>query len=263
LAGGQSLVPLLNLRLARPDLVVSIRGVDELKEISERDGVLRVGAGVTQTAGERSGLVQSTAPLLHEAIRNIAHPQIRNRGTICGSLAHHDPFAELPAAAVALGARLLVKSWRGERVVEAHDFFTFPYSTDLQSDEMLTEVQIPVATPNEGFAFVEARRRRGDFASVAVAVRVRRGAAGLVEDAAVVLVGVAGRPHRSQAAHELVVATDLNERVAALAAAAVADEINPADDIHLSGASRRGIAASLVESALTEAWRRVPSGTAN
>src|SRR5689334_13477947 len=173
LAGGQSLIPVMNFRLAEPALLIDINRVAELDFIRrDGDGTLRIGGLTRQRRLERDPLVAAAAPLLHEAVPFIAHPQIRNRGTLGGSLAHADSRAELPAVAVALRARLRLQRAGGDRWVKAREFFTGLLSTALEPDEILTEVALPATPPRTGWAFLEDARRHGDYAQVGVAAGV-------------------------------------------------------------------------------------------
>lgn len=257
IAGGQSLVPLLNLRLARPDVLVDLAGVEELRAIREDGEVLAIGAGVTQAEAERSDLVRRAAPLLHRALPYIGHPQTRARGTVCGSLAHNDPAAELPAVVLALDAVLRVHSTRGERLVPAASFFPFPFSTVLEPDELLHEVQIPLPVTGRGAgsAFVEMRRRRGDFATVSVACLLHRADDGTVARVAIALSGVGGRPVRAGEVEAGLTGLAVTTAVAAEAGAAVAAGLDPPDDMHASAVFRRELAADLVAAALQDAWK--------
>src|SRR6516164_5986823 len=169
LAGGQSFVPLLNMRLASPTFIVDINHIAELQYIEQEDGYLAIGATVRQRQVERSGLVQEKHPLLIEVIKHIGHMQIRNRGTVVGSIAHADPAAELPALLICLNGEALVQNIHGERIIPAADFFTGYLATALEPGEMLTEVRFPMLAPQSGWAFMEFARRSGDYALVGAA----------------------------------------------------------------------------------------------
>jgi CO/xanthine dehydrogenase FAD-binding subunit len=201
LAGGQSLVPLLNLRLARPELVVDLNGIAELDYIRADDGVLRIGAMTRQLALERSELVGERWPLLHKAVRFVGHTQIRTRGTVGGSVAHADPAAELPVALAALGARFLLRSPRGERVVGAGELFVGPLSTSREADELLVEVEVPEQPAGAGAGFSEHARTHGDFATAGAAAVVLHGS-----HAGIALLGAGPVPARAEAAEEALVA---------------------------------------------------------
>jgi CO/xanthine dehydrogenase FAD-binding subunit len=173
LAGGQSLIPAMNFRLAQPGVLIDINGVAELDYIRE-DGALRIGALTRTRTLERSQLVAERAPLLYEAVPHVAHPQIRNRGTFGGNLAHADPASELPAVVLALNARLHLQSTKGHRSIDARAFFTGALTTALRDDEMLVEVELPSLPLRTGTAFLEVARRRGDYAMMGVAAVVTR-----------------------------------------------------------------------------------------
>ena len=172
LAGGQSLIPMLNFRLARPGVLVDITRIPELGRMERHNGTLVVGAAVPQAEAERSALAAEACPMLAQALHHVGHPQIRARGTVGGSLAHADASAELAAVALALDATLVVRGQEGERTVPADSFFIGPWMTAIKDDELLTEVHLPVL-PDHRTAFVELARRRGDFAVVGLAVAVR------------------------------------------------------------------------------------------
>ncbi|MQA79127.1 MAG: molybdopterin dehydrogenase [Streptosporangiales bacterium] len=192
LAGGQSLVPVLAMRLGRPGVLVDINEVDGLDAMDEVDGVLRVGATVRQRRVERDPRSR-TVPLLTKALPFVGHRELRSRGTVCGSLAHADPAAELPAVACCLGARLELAGPRGSRTVGAADFFAGAMTTVVADDEVLVAAEFPTARRGEGFGFAEIARRHGDFALAGVATRVRTDGDDVVE-AVVTAFGVSDRP---------------------------------------------------------------------
>jgi CO/xanthine dehydrogenase FAD-binding subunit len=213
LAGGQSLVPLLNFRLARPERLVDINRIAELAFVRESDGRLRLGA-LTRTATlERSELVAERWPLLREAVRHSGHPQIRSRGTVGGSVAHADPAAELPVALTALGARFVVRSMRGTRTLSADELFAGFLTTTLEPDELVVEIDVPRLPPAAGTAFVEYARVHGDFALAGAAVVLS------ADGAAIVLLRAAPTPLRVPAAERALV-EGADEDAARLAAAA-------------------------------------------
>ena len=170
LAGGQSLVPLLNFRLSRPRLLVDLNGVDGLAGIHRRDGSLWIGALTRQRALERSRIVAEGWPVLRDAVRHVAHPAIRNRGTVGGSAAHADPAAELPCALAALDARFHLRSRRGRRVLSPDEFFVAPLESALEPDELLVEIEVPAIAPGARQVFAEHARTHGDFALACVAI---------------------------------------------------------------------------------------------
>lgn len=256
LAGGQSLVPLLNMRLARPSAVIDVNRVEGLAYMREDGGALAIGAMTHQRTVERSELVQRVNPLLHAATRLIGHPQIRNRGTVGGSIAHADPAAEYPAIALALDAEMRIVGPNGERLVPAADFFVTYLTTSLEPAEVLTEVRVPALANGTGWSIQEMTRRHGDFALAGAAVTLTMNA-GACSDARIVLFGVGATPLRVQQAEERLV----GERVDAELIGEVGREIKssidePLADIHATSEYRRNLAGVLAERALLEALER-------
>lgn len=258
LAGGQSLVPLLNFRLARPRVLIDINRVQQLSYIRRREGALHVGALTRHAALERSPLAREGWPLLGEALRELAHPQIRNRGTVGGSVAHADPAAELPVVLTALGATFVVRSAQRTRLLGADDMFRDQLTSGLDGDELLIEVRIPELAPGAGWAFLELARRRGDFALGGVATVGCRDAdgRGFAPGIRIVLLGAAGVPLRATEAEEIVRSQPFDRRLAQDAAAAAAAASEPPSDIHGDERYRRGLLATLTERALVAAWER-------
>jgi CO/xanthine dehydrogenase FAD-binding subunit len=236
LAGGQSLVPLLNFRLARPGRLVDLNGVGELAYVRRSEGTLRIGALTRQSTIERSRLVAREWPLLAQAVGHVAHPAIRNRGTVGGSVAHADPSAELPVALTALRARFHLRSAGGARVVDAADFFEAPLMTVLEPDELLVEIEVDALPDGARTAFAEHARTHGDFAIAGAAV-VRAGR----EHASIALLGAGPTPQRATEAE-----TALRDGASATEAAGLAGAL--LDDDH-----RRALAAALVRQAIEEA----------
>jgi aerobic carbon-monoxide dehydrogenase medium subunit len=254
LAGGQSLVPLLNFRLARPALLIDLNRVAELAYLTERDGGIAIGAMTRQARVERDPALAHSQPLLREAIRWVGHAAIRSRGTIGGSLAHADPAAELPAVVVCLDAQLSVIGPRGRRSIPAADFFLGYLSTALEPDEILLEAWLPALAPCTGQAWLEFARRHGDFALAGVAVSLcLRGER--VETARIVLTGVGGTPVRAREAETLLIGSSVLERVSA-AADAVRSAIDPDADIHATKEYRAHLAGVLTERAVRLAYER-------
>lgn len=255
LAGGQSLVPMLNFRLVRPRHLVDLNGIAELSGIREQDGRVAIGAMTRQRALEQSPLVRRRCPLLADALPHVGHVQIRNRGTIGGSLAHADPAAELPAVAVALDAQLVLRRAGGERLVPAEAFFTGWFTTALAPDELLVEVRLPPLPRGAGTAFVEVARRHGDFALVAAAavVVVRDGT---VAGARVALAGVGAAPVRLPAAEREAEGQPVADETFRSLAAAIAAELDPPSDLHADAVYRRRVAAVVAERALRRAAER-------
>jgi len=253
LAGGQSLVPMLALRLAVFGHLVDLGRVQELRGIERRGDAVWIGAGTTQSAIERSGDVAAGVPLLARATPYIGHFQIRNRGTIGGSLAHADAAAEYPAVALALDADLEIRGPSGERTVPARDFFTGMWTTAVADDELLSGVTFPVWSGRCGFAVEEVARRHGDFAIAGAAVALQLDDDDRVGRCGIGLLGLGYTPERARAAEALAVGTPAGEVDAdELGVAAVAGLTNVPSDLHGSAAYRRRVGAAVV----TRAWRR-------
>ena len=258
LAGGQSLVPLLNFRLARPAVLIDLNRIAALRHITVGDGTLRIGAMARQAAVEVDPDVARGWPLLTEAIGHIAHPQIRNRGTIGGSLAHNDPAAELPAVMLALNAEMTAQGPDGARNIQAEDFFAGTMETALASDELLTEISVPELPEGTGWAFQEAARRQGDFALVAVAVMLRPdGTAGDGIDARVVVTGTGEGPARMTEAETVLAERGTDGDACEAAGNAAAEVSDPADDPHAPAWYRKRLVAALTRRACGEAATRM------
>lgn len=258
LAGGQSLVPTMNFRLAQPSVLIDLNGVNELFHLDsgEPDGV-RIGAMTRQRAVELSSLVAHEAPLVHETMPFIAHPQIRNRGTMGGSIAHADPAAELPAVMLARNARFNVRSSNGARWIPAEDFFTGLFTTALAPEEVLVEIALPALPTRSGWAFREIARRHGDYALVGVAAVVTLDDSGACQDARIVLLSVGDGPILArQAAQLLTGEAPTPAAIEAASETAASRDIDPPSDIHASAAYRRQLAAVLTRRALTHACER-------
>lgn len=251
LAGGQSLMPMLNFRLAAPAHVIDINRVADLDAVSPGpDAGLRVGAMVRQRALERSPLVRERCPLIGQALPFVGHPQIRARGTLGGSLAHADPAAELPAAMVALGARLTLRSAGGERTVGAEDFFVAALATALAPHELLTEIALPPWPARTGSGLQEVAIRRGDFALGGVAATLTLDAEGRVAGARIVCFGVGPRPLRAVDAERSLVGGSPSAPAFAEAGRLASAAVDPSDDIHASASYRRRLAGVLTTRAL-------------
>ncbi|HET9212223.1 MAG TPA: xanthine dehydrogenase family protein subunit M [Thermoanaerobaculia bacterium] len=252
LAGGQSLIPVMNFRLAEPALLIDINRVAELDFLRrDADGTLRIGALTRQRRLERDLLVAEAAPLLHEAVPFIAHPQIRNRGTFGGSLAHADPAAELPALAVALDARLRLRRKDGDRWVDAAGFFAGLFTTALEPEEILVEAAIPPAPPRTGWAFLEIARRHGDYAQAGIAARVTLDESGRCREARLVYLSAGDAPVQAREAARLLAGQELSEAaIEAAAEKASRDEIHPPGDVHSTPEFKRHLARVLTRRAL-------------
>ena len=258
LAGGQSLIPVLNFRLTHPTALIDLNGVAELDFIEKGPGGgLRIGAMTRQRAAERSSSVAAQAPLLAEALPWVAHPAIRNRGTVGGSLAHADPASELPAVMMALGARFGIYAPDGGRLVEAEAFFPGLFSNALEPGEILGEVHLPPPEPGSGVAFEEIARRHGDFALAGVAALVELNPDGGCRGARLGLLGVGTGPILARAASAVLVSyVPTDERIAESARVAAMDDASPLADMHASADYRRHLAETLVRRALVRAVER-------
>jgi aerobic carbon-monoxide dehydrogenase medium subunit len=256
LAGGQSLVALLNFRLVRPEHLVDLNGVVELTGIREDDGHLVIGAMTRQRAVEQSALVRARVPLLSEAMPQIGHVQIRNRGTVGGSLAHADPAGELPAVVAALGGELVARSKRGRRVLTPEQFFVGYLTTALEPDELLVEVRLPATPARTGTAFVEVSRRHGDFALVGVAATVSVDEAGVCTSSAIALTGVGPMPVLAREAARALEGARPSAAAIEEVGARVAAGIEPDSDLHASSDFRKHLANVLTRRALAQAAER-------
>jgi carbon-monoxide dehydrogenase medium subunit len=250
LAGGQSLMPVLNFRLARPAYLIDINRVAGLNQIDNANGVLKLGTMVRQRAVERSTELAARCPLFAQAMPYIGHPQIRNRGTIGGSVAHADPAAELPALMLALDASLTLRKKSGQRVVAAEDFFVTHLTTVLEPDELLTELSIPAWPERTGSSIQEIAMRLGDFALAGVASTLSLGADGRISRARIVCFGVDDRPLRMHEAEESLVGASPAETAFAEAGRLVSAALDPSDDIHASGAYRKRVSGVLTRRTL-------------
>jgi len=258
LAGGQSLVPVMNFRLAQPTLIVDLNELVELGAVRRENGVMRLGAMVRQRTLEFDETVAAHLPLLQETMPYIAHPQIRNRGTLGGSLAHADPAAELPVLAVVLNGRFHLQRQNNSRWVNAADFFTGLFMTALEPEEILTEVELPLLLERTGTAFLELARRHGDFAQAGVAVTVRLDAAGLCQEARLVYLNVGEIPMVAGQAAASLQGQPLNENtIKAAAEIAAQNEIEPTTDVHATAAYKRHLAKVLTIRALNQARDKV------
>ena len=258
LAGGQSLVPVMNFRLAQPTMIVDLNNLTELDTIKRDNGVMRLGAMVRHRQLEFDEMVAHSMPLLHETMPFIAHPQIRNRGTLGGSLAHADPAAELPVVAMVLNGRFRLQSQNSSRWVDARDFFMGLFTTALEPEEILTEVALPLLPPRSGTAFVELARRHGDYAQAGVAVMVRLDEAGLCQEARLVYLNVGEVPMVAGATAVSLQGQPLNENtIQAAAEMATQNEIEPVGDIHATADYKRHLAKVLTIRALNQAKAKV------
>jgi carbon-monoxide dehydrogenase medium subunit len=256
LAGGQSLMPMLNLRYVLPDHVIDLNRVEGLSGIRERDGMLEIGAMTRQRDIEFSDLVRERCPLMYEAIRQVGHRQTRNRGTLGGSLCHLDPAAELVSVATALDASVQVRGPKGERTIGFADFAVAYMTTALDPDELLIAARFPIWPPRHGHAFVEFSRRHGDFAIVSAAVLLTEDENGKITRASVTLGGMGEKPVRAEALERALVGSV--PRAEMLRDICEACRTLPAlDDIHASAAYRRHLATVLSRRAIEKALSRM------
>jgi carbon-monoxide dehydrogenase medium subunit len=244
LAGGQSLLPLMALRLGRPEVVVDIGRVDELRLLESGPDGTRIGALVRHAEAEFSDDLARYAPLVHQAMPHVGHRAIRNRGTVVGSIAHADASAEMPAVCLATGATMVARSHDGEREIDAGEFFEGYLTNSLTDTELLTEVRFPARRPGEGSAVVEVARRHGDYALAGLACRVLV-ADGLVTEAALAFFGIDAVPVRVPDAEAVLVGSAASGEAAAEAAAIVREQLRPTADVHGSANYRRHLAGVL------------------
>lgn len=249
LAGGQSLVPALNLRLLAPDVLIDLNGLSELAGIALAGDRLRLGAMTRHAEIARSDLVATHVPLLTQAVTHVAHAAIRNRGTIGGNLVHADPASEFPACMVALEAELVVAGAGGERRIRAEDFFTGVYTTSLDPHEILVAIEIPVIRPGERHVFLELARRAGDYALVGIACRARV-LGGQLVDIRPVFFAAGPQPIVSRAAAAQLIGVALDEAALARATAALDADLEPEDDLQITAPVRMQLARTLLRRAV-------------
>lgn len=262
LAGGQSLVPAMNFRVVQPGALIDLNRVGELNYVRQADGNLGIGAMRRARQLEQDPLVGKWAPLLREAMPHVAHPQIRNRGTLGGSLAHADPAAELPVIMVALRARFKVRNADGERWVDAQNFFSGMFSTDLASDDMLVEVELPPWQPRTGWSFMEVAPRAGDYALMGVAAMLTLDQDNVCREARLVYLNAGDGPVEAREAALALEGVKLNEVLIEFAAAlASGKEIHPFGNIHASAEFQRHLANVLTRRALEKALERAGEET--
>jgi carbon-monoxide dehydrogenase medium subunit len=252
LAGGQSLVPTMAFRLARPKHLVDINGIAELTRLEVCDGQLCIGACVRHAAFERPPVDGPLGRLMAEVVRHIAHGPIRARGTFCGSIAHADPASEWCLVAAALGAKMVARSTRGERIIPAKDFFDSIMTTMLHEYELLAEVRLPLLAPDTRFGFCEFSRRAGDFA-IAMALATFRVDGAKIAEARIALGGVEAFPRRIETAEAALAGCAPGAAAFAAAAEAAVDAVEPLDDDNISADYRRGLVKTLVQRALERA----------
>lgn len=257
LAGGQSLVPAMNFRLAQPVVLIDINPIESLAYVRPEGGnVVRIGALTRYRALQRDDLVSNHLPLVAEALPQVAHPQIRNRGTIGGNLSHADPASELPAVVLALGGRLHARSAKGERWIEAADFFQGILTTALDDDEMLAEIELPALPARTGTCFLEVARRRGDFAMMGVACTVTLDASGTCANARLAYCNAGDKPMVASRAARTLEGHVIDDSTAAEAAESAKSELAPTGNVQASAAYQRHLAGVLTRRALRTASER-------
>jgi CO/xanthine dehydrogenase FAD-binding subunit len=257
LAGGQSLIPAMNFRLARPAVLIDINGLTELAGVDRSSAHIRIGALTRYRAIERDCALLRDCPMFADALPHIAHPQIRNRGTIGGNLAHADPASELPAIALAMQARMRIRSSGGEREIAASDFFVGALTTGLKADEMLVETVLPPPGPRTGACFKEVARRRGDFALAGVAAILSLDPEGRCVQIRLALCGVGDTPLDASPVASALIGQRCTDRAIEAVAAEVQGTIAPFGNVHASARYQRHIAAVLVRRALATARNRI------
>ncbi len=253
IAGGQSLVPMLAFRLAQPTLLVDLRKLADLRGIRISDAGVTLGAMVRWRDIEDDERLETAHPLLKAAIAHVAHYQIRNRGTVGGSIAHADPAAEMPGIAITCDAEIAVVGKSGAHVIQAADFFQGALTTALTPDEIIVEIRLPAWPAGRRWGFQEFARRRGDFAMAAAAVFYDQDARGKARNAHVGVIGVGDRPLRLTAVEDVLNGQSIDEATIAKADAATSAAVDPQDDIHASAAYRRSLVGTMVERALKNA----------
>ncbi|HKJ37683.1 MAG TPA: xanthine dehydrogenase family protein subunit M [Anaerolineales bacterium] len=257
LAGGQSLVPAMNFRIAQPSILIDLNQVAALSYIREDGEVIRVGAMARERHLEFDASIAKHTPLLHEAVPNIAHPQIRNRGTIGGSIVNADPAAELPVLMLALDARLKAKNVSGERWINAQEFFVGMFTTALEADEILVEIELPFTKPRTGWSFMEVAPRAGDYALMGVAALVTLDDGGNCKSAKLVYLNAGDGPVDAKEVAASLAGEELNdETINAAAAHASEKEITPFGNIHASPEFQTHLANVLTKKALKQALQR-------
>jgi aerobic carbon-monoxide dehydrogenase medium subunit len=263
LSGGQSLIPMLKLRLAAPTVLVDINRIPGLDYVEERDGALRIGALARESALERSAVVRDRYPLLYDTARVIADPIVRNSATICGNVAHGDPGNDHPATMMALDASFVLRGATGTRTVAARDFFVGLFTTVLEPDEIVTEIVVPMAAARTGGAYFKLERKVGDFATAAVAAQVTVDASGSVQRAGIALTNVGPTPIRAEAAEAFLLNKPLDRGTIEQAAALAASAADPVADRRGSEAYKRDLIRVLATRALALAGRRARGEISN
>jgi aerobic carbon-monoxide dehydrogenase medium subunit len=256
LSGGQSLIPMMKLRLARPAYIVDLNRIAGLSYIKEEGGFLKIGGLTREAELESSALIRSKYPLLMDTAHVIADPQVRNLATIAGNLAHGDPANDHPATMIALGAQVVATGGKGERVIPVESFFVSLFTTALEQGEILTEIRIPVPPPKSGGAYIKVERKVGDFATAAVAVQLTLDDKGAVQKAGIGLTNVGATPLQAKKAEDFLRGKKPDAATIAQAAQLAADDAQPSADLRGPVAYKKGLVKELTKRALTRAVER-------
>lgn len=260
LAGGHSLIPMMKLRLATPAYIININGIPGLDYIKESDGYLRIGALTREAELEESDLICSKYPIIHDTAKVIADPQVRNMATVGGNLAHGDPANDHPATMLALKAQVVVTGAEGERIIPMDEFFTDFFTTALQPDEILTEIQIPIPPSGSGGAYLKLERKVGDFATVGVAAQVMLDKDGVCQKAGIGLTHVGPTPLKAKRAEDLLSGKKLDEVIIKQAAQLAAEDSKPTSDLRAPEEYKRAMVKELTRRALSFAIERAKGG---
>lgn len=258
LAGGQSLIPTMNFRLAQPENLIDLNRLADCGYIRRNaDGSIAIGALARHRQLEHDDLIRREQPLVHEAIQSVAHPQIRNRGTLCGNLAHADPASEMPAVMLALNARMHLRSSSGDRWVLAQDFFVSVFTTALEENELLVEVELPAMPESQGTCFLEVARRRGDYAMMGIAATVGVESDGTCSDLRLVFCGAGETPILAENAMQAALGQRITGDKVQELSTLVEEELDPPGTVHASAAFQSHLAGVLTKRAVTQALARV------
>jgi carbon-monoxide dehydrogenase medium subunit len=260
LSGGQSLIPMMKLRLATPPYIIDINRIPDLNYITELNGFLRIGALARESDFEVSPTILSRYPILMDTTVVIADPQVRNQATACGNIAHGDPANDHPATMLALGASIIAVGPNGERVIPVESFFTGLFTTALQPDEILKEIKVPIPTPSSGGAYLKIKRKVGDYATAGVAVQITVNGAGVCQRAGIGLTNVGFVPLKAKGAEAFLTGKQLDDATIKRAAELAAGESQPIDDIRGSADYKRDLVRVLTARALNSALKRANGG---
>ncbi len=261
IAGGQSLMPMMNFRLVKPSVLVDINRIPGLDAVQIRDDKLVLGALVRHRMTATDALIAEHIPILHHAMKHVAHLTVRNRGTFCGSVCHADPAAEMPMMSLLLNGIVHIASPRGERILAAQDFFVGSLMTALEPDELVTEIEIDMLPSDTGWGFEEFARRHGDYALAAVTVTMQR-QEGAASGVRIGLMGVGEMPMRAPQIEAMLEGREINAALIGEAVEALRAELEPNSDLNASADYRRHLAGALVRRAVTDAWVRSGQGAA-